>query len=702
MTTRSSFRPSTLPKNEAAGHIAQWLTHQRSLIKQNPHHRVGVDVGMESVRGIHPTEILSMLHGKEAPRTLAGMAQLDLSEVIRVFQSEEEKPIGGAGGLGIIEETIGWTAARHGEQDNYGLVCLAPLHIIRRRQSFNGNRQVTEQYTVAPERDPDYLPLGEVSTVTLHKKEVPVQTWLYTGFRNGGNSLLTLRLSVPGVTDRLYPPFYTQENFDQMQVLGQGGFRLCQKLGIIGVDKPLASLVIGHDGHTALFKFNLFLHFLDKFGSQEAALKATRMLCAATIHAPQNGTVPRTTGDMVLAHYSKEHEEMYGYFGSQQFERTNALYVEMRLSEMIGTVSPIHTMVTEAEEKAARRAFSNQAKELLPPEINSSDLTEFPDTLDVESWLGMGTALTLDSFVPGWRRKPGMLGQRETIDSLSCNLDFRRELVEAYDTQENHLLGLLDGRLDRRFGVAIPENALIFASLRRATAYKINLISAVLNQHETYSAIGRELGRPIFWLFGGLAHQDDTQSIDALQNLLSQMERINEGSGLFKTDFLHGYSYDRARFIFPGLPKRGCWVGNTNPFDNRSQGTEAFGPSYLKATMNGVHILGTFDGGAGCLRQYPTVLNFGPVAFAGNTSFHNDMWNNEAIVKLSRFLLANGFIGAFEKVSSRLHEDMLRFESRRGAHAPGLGARIESMARAIAGYNGRVLMNKYFEQARRG
>src|SRR3989339_1788361 len=666
MAVRTSFRPSALPKNDAASYISQWLTHQRGQLKQNPNHRVGIDVGMESVRGIHPSEVLTRLHGDEASHSLSGMGQLDLNGVIGVFNSEEEKPIGGAGGLGIIEETIGWTAARHGARDGYGLVCIAPLHIIRRRQSFDGNRQVTEQYTVSPERDPDYLPLGEVSSVTLHRKEVPVQTWLYTGFRNGGDGLLSLRLSVPGVTDRLYPPFYTQENFDQMQVLGQGGFRLCQKLGLTGVEKPLASLVIGHDGHTALFKFNLFLYFLEKYGSKEAALKATRMLCAATIHAPQNGTVPRTTGDMVLAHYPKAHEELYGYFGAQQFERTNALYVEMRLSEKIGTVSPIHTMVTEAEEKAARRAFSSQAKPLLPEEINCSDLTEFPDTLDVESWLGMGTALTLDHFAPDWRQEPASLGQRSMIDSLCCNLDFRRELVSAYDVQESHLFGLLNGRLDRRFGVTIPENAIVFASLRRATAYKINLISAVLNQHETYRAISRELGRPIFWLFGGLAHQDDTQSIDALQNLLSQMEKINEGGESFTTDFLSGYSYDRSRFIFPGMAKRGCWVGNTNPFDNRSQGTEAFGPSYLKATMNGVHVMGTFDGGAGCLRRYPTVLNFGPVAFAGNTSFHNDMWNNEAIVRLSRYLLANGFIGAFEKVAARLHEDLLRFESGNG------------------------------------
>ncbi|MFA4843760.1 MAG: hypothetical protein WC632_02265 [Candidatus Margulisiibacteriota bacterium] len=702
MVKRISLRPAPSTSSaRALDFVDSWVKQQRGLKKNDPAHRVGIDVGMESVRGIHPVEILKQLHGEEAATTLEGMSQLDLNGVVQILAREDEKPIGGAGGLGIIEETIGWTAARHGHRDKYGLVSVAPLHIVRRRQSFEGNRQVSAQYRVSPEKDSNYQLLGELSTVTLNDKEVPVQTWLYTGFRNGGEAALSLRLSVPGVTDMLYPPFYSPENLAQMQVLGQGGFRLCQKLGLLGVDKPIADLVIGHDGHTAFFKFNLFLYFLEKYGSKETALRATRMLCAATIHAPQNGTVPRTTGNMVIKHYSKEQEALYGAFGSQPFKPTNGMFAEINLSGEVGVVSPIHLMVTQAEEKAARRAFAGSALALLPEGVNASDLTEFPDTLDVESWLGMGTALVLDEFAPGWRSNPTMLGSREMIDDLCCNLGFREQLVRAYDLQEGHLLGLLNGRFERKFGVAIPENALIFASLRRATAYKIGLISAFLNQHETIDHIAQKLGRPVFWLFGGLAHQDDTPSIDALQNLLSQMERINAADQMFKTDFLVGYGYDRARFIFPGLSRRGCWVGTTNPIESRSQGTEAFGPSYLKAAMNGVHIMGTYDGGAGCLRAYPTVFNYGPVAFAGDVSFHNDMWNNEKIRELSRFLLANGFVGAFEKVASRLGEDMARFEAGHGVHAPGLGSRIESMLRAIAGYNGRVLMNKYLEQTAR-
>ena len=692
-----------MPTSERAGRVSanwrraeSWVHRQRELKAADPGHRVIIDVGMESVRGIHPDEVLRKIHGPGVLGSLDAMKRADLAGVWRELQTQQALPIGGAGGLGIVEETLNWAGARYAESENIGLVSITPLPTTRRRQSFaEDQRQVIDTYTVDPKDSPEYLPLGEATSARLYGNEEPIQAWLFDGFKTETSSTLAFRLVKPGTTDILYPGHESQLVFDQMQVLGQGGFNLAQKLGLIGVENPVADVVIGHDSQTALFKFNIFLWFYQKYGDKEAALRATRKLCIETVHAPQMGTVVRTTGNMVREHYGEEHEALYGEFGMDNGRKTNALFAELRMSGARGVVSPLHLMVTTAEEVARERGFAADPAKLLPDGLHAKDLTLHPDTLDVESWLGMGTQFVLDKYVPGWRENPQMLGEQELLDRLSTDMSFRADLSEAFGVQDHQYFGLLNEHFPRQFGVQIPDNAIVFGSLRRATTYKINLTTAFLRQHETIERIAQNLGRPIFWLFGGLAHNEDSPSITALSELLTLMQEINSRGGMFTSDFLIGHDYDKARWMFAGLARRGAWIGATNPLDQRSQGTEAFGPSYLKAVMNGMYVMGTFDGGAGCLSKLPVVYNYGPAMFAGGVGRHNDLWNNRALVELSRFLLANGFIAAFEQVSNRINEDLKRFESGRGAFAPSMEAKVRSMLPTIAGYNGRVIIQSY-------
>lgn len=685
--------------SEGIARIQNWVQVQRIFKARNPKHRVIVDVGMECMYGLPPADLVRRIRGDETLGSWQLMREVNLGRIWEVIQAQQSRPTGGAGGLGIIGETIAWSAARFGEEENLGLFNISLLHTTRRVQSFKGNRQEIQTVEVSAEGQPDYLPLGEITTVSLYGKEIPLQAWLFTGFSKGDNFVPAIRLSVPGVTGIIYPHCESQQNLDQMQVLGQGGFRVAQYFGLVGVEDPIADLVIGHDGHTALFKFNLFLWFLNKYGDKEKALQATRRLCVATIHAPQNGTVPRTTGEMFGKHYSPTEERLWGELGLDPGKKTNALFADVELSiPEVGVISPLHRMVTQAEEKARQRAFTSDTANLLPDNLDTETLNIYPDTLDVESWLGMGVMEVLDQYYSGWRADPSSLGNSRVIDDLRFNADFREDLSEAFAIQEHHLLELLGNYFPRKFGVAIPGDAIIFASLRRATVYKIGLLTAFLRHHQIIENIAISLNRPIFYLFGGLAHQDDSLAIDSLEQLLNVIDLINRKGGRFQADFLINYDLDKARWIFPGLSRRGCWVGATNPLDRRSQGTEAFGPSYLKAAMNGIYIMGPDDGGAACLRHLPTVHIYGPTTFAGETSFHNDLWNNKAIVEASRFLLANGFIKTLEQVARRIAEDLERFENGRGAQAPGLGIKIESMFKTIADYNGRVLLRSYLTE----
>lgn len=688
--------------------INTWVRQQRMLRATDPRHRVVVDIDMESVSTPSAARLVEKAYGLESNwrlGSLEGLRGIEMKRICDQIKAGQDMPVGGAGGLGIISETINWTAARYGKALGFGLFNISPLHTMIRTQSFEGNRQKVSFYEVSPEGKEGYHYLGSPVSIDIYKdgqlSQQPVDAWLFDGFASGEEFVPSIKLSVPGITGELYPHCESPEILAQMHVLGQGGFRLAQHFGLLGKEDAIADLVVGHDGHSALFKFNLFLWFYAQHKDVDAALQATRKLCVATIHAPQNGTIPRTKGDMVQKFYSPEAERLWGLFGEDYGKSSNALFVEMRTAKATGVVSPIHLMVTEAEEKASKRAFSGDALKLLPENVKSDSLRIYPDTIDVGSWLGIGTRCVLDNFVGDWQRDPEFLGNPSYVDDIVADRSFREELAKAFSLQDAHFLSLLTGCFPRKFGAAIPENAVVFASLRRATKYKIGLLIKFLEHYETIEEISRKIGRPIFYLFGGVAHKDDSPSIDALSNLLDMIERINSRPGSFSADFLVDYDYSKAKWIFPGLAMRGGWIGATDPFAFRSQGTEAFGPSYLKAAMNGLYIMGSDDGGAGCLRNYPTVHIYGPSTFAGGRSFHNDAWNNRAIVELSQFLLASGFIRVFEKVATQIAADLDRFDAGKGAYAPGMDPKIRTMLQTIAGYNGRVLMDAYLKETGR-
>ena len=682
--------------------VKRWVADQRQLKTENPNHRVLADVCMETLH--HPSTRQTVLstHGEMAQSILEfprEMRRVEPSRIWEAINASQSEPVGGAGGLGIEGETMLWTGAEYGAQDGYGLCHFSLNHTGRRIQIFDRHRQQIRFVETDPNNSKYYEFLGELVSIPFNGQVRPVEVWLFNGFNSGDNFVPDFRLKLNGLPGNLYPRHDSQENVDQMHVLGAAGFRVAQHFGILGVDQPLADLVIGHDGHSAFFKFQIFLYFLEQFKDEERALQATRKLCVATIHAPQMGTIPRTTGEMVRKHYGEAEEQLWGRFGLDPGNKTNALFVEINLSKSTGVVSPLHLLVTTAEERALEH-FASGAATLLPDNLDAEQLKIYADAVAVDQWLGMGTQWALDKHASGWRVNPGMLGEETTLDNLRGNHHFRLDLADAFTSQGKVLLGLLNNHLPRLFHTAIPENAIIFASLRRATAYKINLITAFLKQYELYDKLACDLNRPIFWLFGGLAHQDDTPSLDSLARLLDLIEEVNKKGRKFSADFLVGYGIEKSKWIFPGLAEGGCWVGCTNPLDNRSQGTEAFGPSYIKAAMNAAYVMGSDDGGAGVLSNLPTVHVYGPTTFMSNVSLHADLWSNQAIRQQSRQLLANGFIGKFRFVAQRIAENLKRFEKGCGASAPGMGDKIEAMLRTIAGYNGRVLLDSYLREAR--
>ena len=702
----------------ARRYVRQWQQAQKEAKESNPRHRVLVDPIMESMAPDSQSRILRAAYGEQAEHLLSSAANLrevDPEKIAEVIEQFDSHVPGGAGGLGIIGETLARAAVERGGLDGFGMLRVSLLHEARRVQSFtDGRRQRITEVTTDPLADPTLKYLGNdfvsINFGSGHDGEkwvrnaTPVEVWLYTGFLNNDVSpLLDLRLRLPEVTGVMYPHFHSQANFDQMHVLGQGGFRLAQYLGVLGAENALGDLVIGHDGHTALFKFNLFLYFYNKFkGNDEAALAATRKLCAATIHAPQVSTVPRTTGDMVRRHYQQDEEACYGCFAFDNGRSSNALFAEMRLSKISGVVSPVHLLVTQAEEKAAARGFASPHK-LLPDGVQADRLGMFHDAISMTDWLGVAVQGVLDRHFSFWRNDPQALGDRKLIGAATRNHAFIGELTEAFSIQDRLLRHLMNSKFARVFNVEIPDNAILLGSMRRATTYKINLTTAFLRRHEAIEQMAQEMNRPIFWLFAGMAHQADGEAIEGLQRLLDLLGTINKSGPMFQADFMLGYERKRAGFVFPGFAMAGCWVACTNPIqEGRSQGSEAFGPSAAKATANGAWLLGPDDGGAGCLAdaRIPTVQLYGPTTFIGKVSLHNDLWGNRTRLAQATQTLGNDFLGGLKAVVGAMDEDLQAFEAGEGHFAPNMPMKIRAMFKMIANYGGHILTDAYLEQTR--
>ncbi|MCX5749109.1 MAG: hypothetical protein NTZ10_02540 [Candidatus Saganbacteria bacterium] len=701
------------------------------------------------------------------------------NEIMRL----QNNPPGGHGGLGIISHAINRTAQRYGQADGYGLFNMSLLHTQRRVQSFpehqtpvdwGGFMQHLDFIDVPPDAPgADYYHyLGQMIEVNLYGQPRPVDTWMFTGFSDQNRFdparfVPAIKFSVPSVTGELYPDCTSPEILAQMQVLGQGGFRLSQKLGLIGCgagkmnadsfrsvygdgakrqrlldnlirlgisdtqgniehskvfdifspedltldeefvnergpvrqviiesQKSIADLFIGHEGHTALFNFNLYLWFKRLHnGDHTEAMRDTQDLCASTDHAPQAGTVARTRGENFRQHYSEEDDRDWGSFGWDPGKPTNAKAAAEKLSRHSGVVSPLHLEVVKAEMADLQNGVQESIA-LAPTREVVDGLKIFTDTIDMDDWLGLGTKAVLDKHFPEWRQNPQMLGTDRLINSALRNSVFLGDLAEAFDAQDNFFFQLLQ-KFGRRFGTEIPDDAIIIASLRRASEYKIKLLTEFLNKRDMINSIAGRENRPIIYLLGGIAHHKDGNAKNALKDLLVFLFGINGEKGKLSGEFLLNHDYDKAAWLFQGLAKRGCWIGATNPTDSRSQGTEAFGPSYIKSSVNGVWILGPDDGGAGCLKGLPAVHTYGPTMVEGEQSYYRHFWNSREAVENSRRWLGAGFIKGLGIMAHNIATDLDYYEQGEGALAPGLLRKVPTMFKVIAGYNGRVLLDSY-------
>jgi|GEM_PF-2545385 len=695
-----------------------------------------LDLGMERVQIRSCADVLARTQPQIArPLTPENIREADMSRVVDHTLRMRDEPLQGAGGLGIISQAINSSPLYFGDRLGFRLVSLSLLFKHRRVQTIGAdNRQGITNLEIDPSRSSEYSYLGDLVTTRVQGKDFPTEVWMYEGYREGEEFTPALCLRIPGYTDTIYPDNTSMELLNQMIILGQGGFKLAQFLGLAGTKDPQANLVIGHDGHTSLFFFNMLLWNLEQLcrengkpeqENKDEAIQRTRKLCAQTIHAPQIGTVPRFSRETFLSNYTESQWNWWcdlgmdvPFQGHESVEipgqNPNALFAAIQLCfrASVGFVSPLHKAVTHASEDVRRRD-PRRLLRLLPNDVDAAEIGIHHDTVDL-SWVGPGFSLALDKHFPFWRTEPERLIGRDVINQAFNNWAFMGDFADALESQDIIYTNLL--REYRSRGMLryeeLPEgNAVYCGSLRRATEYKVRQIISLLDDNgEMMRKISKYIGRPMFWLFGGMAHPADAGAIEALRELTEKIGKVNatdqaagkrdRGQGSFTANMFIGYEYPWAVWNFQGMALRGMWVGASgNPLSG-SQGTEAFGPSYLKALFNSMRIVGPSDGGAGCLRRYPLVHTYGIPMFLAGVSKHRQMLFQPENAASAAFSNSQTFYGSINDAAQWIAEDLDSFEKGDWMLAPWLQSRIRTMFSVIGEYNPTLLMKAYVDCAR--
>jgi glucan phosphorylase len=368
----------------------------------------------------------------------------------------------------------------------------------------------------------------------------------------------------------------------------------------------------------------------------------------------------------------------------------------LRISQVLagqnnGVVSGLHLLVS-------KEAIADGNTALFPTKItaNPDQLQMHPDTLDVEDWIGAAVSMVLDKHVSGWRDNPNLFTDQALIRRLRTNVSFLKDLAEALSAQDEKFLELFP-LLPLEFpDVVIGPKDCVLASARRLTTYKGQLLKAVLEEVEALEAIAGKIGRRIFVLIGGVAHQNDNGAQRLLWQLLEIQEKVNKKQGQVVMNFLRDWSYAKAPHIFSGLGRRGVWGAWSDPFGpGKEQNTEAFGPSALKAMMFFMYLIGAHDGGAKVLETCPTVELYGPPSVIGGRCVLAKTWGNPERQRQSRGFLVDGALAAAEKQFRRVDKDLDCYEAGEGHLSRGLPDKVVSFAEAAGRFNNSRIMKAY-------
>lgn len=457
-----------------------------------------------------------------------------------------------SGGLGILAGDTLRSAADLG-------VSMLGVTLLHRKGYFHQHLDTKGNQSESPDlwNPEDILESMEPrATVTIEGRQVQVRAWRYEiqGFSGHQVPVYFLDTYLPEntpwdqtLTDHLYGGD-SHYRLCQEVILGMGGMAVLSALGLR--DKVIYHM---NEGHSALLTLSLLeSQFQGGEGlvPSEADVEAVRQQCVFTTHTPVPAGHDQFSWDLVERVLGRDQAALLEATQCCVDRNLNMTYLALRFARYINGVAMRHGEVSVG----------------MFPDYPIDAIT---NGVHAVTWASPPFADLFDRRIPEWRQD---------------NLYLRYALgISLTEIQQAHAQAKreLQGEVERRSGVRLPENAMTIGFARRASTYKRQ--DLLFSDLDRLRAMAQRVG-PFQVVYGGKAHPRDEGGKDMIRRVFQAAAALGEA---VQVVYLENYDMALGKILCAGVD---LWL-NT-PL--RPQ--EASGTSGMKAAINGVPSLSVLDG----------------------------------------------------------------------------------------------------------
>jgi len=407
---------------------------------------------------------------------------------------------------------------------------------------------------------PGLIPLKHRVKIQLRSDTITLKLWKFYVYSHNDKHVIPLVLldsnlpenseGIRKLTHRLYRSDDEWWKFLQRTILGVGGVLA---LDVLGYSIDWYHL---NEGHAA------FAYVERACGLSEEDRSSLQKRFGYTCHTPVAAGHDRFSMALAEKILPDEKMEIMRHAGADpdQAGMLNLTRLAMNSADQVNAVSQLHGRVTDLQFpdfKKKLRAITNGVHHL--------------------TWISDAVAGVLDEYeskIGNWREDPTLLTKTA---ALKKDQPFREALWKAHQANKQKLCELLSAwKMDK--------DVFTVAWARRIAGYKRP--GLILHNVEKLLEITKTQG-PLQILIAGKAHPNDNVGRGIISEILDRIDSLNLKYEDLKIIMLENYDTYFGKLLTSSVD---VWLNNPLP------PFEASGTSGMKAILNGVVQLSTFDG----------------------------------------------------------------------------------------------------------
>ncbi len=418
--------------------------------------------------------------------------------------------------------------------------------------------QAPEKMQWDPRTYPGLIPLQNRVKISLKSEEIHLKLWKYYVYSYSHDYAVPLILldsniepnseKTRDLTDQLYKSSDVWVKILQRIILGFGGVAAVEDAGY----------------HIDAFHLNegqAVFSFIEKARRLGASdLEKLKDKFIYTCHTPVEAGHDRFAFRDLEAVLKKEDVAVIDKFGRQNADTANLTLLAMNIASSMNAVSLNHQKVMHLQFPKYKKRIKYVTNGVHPHTWISDRFADlfgkFPDVFN------------------DFRANPFILVR---AGDLRNNDEFRAQLWNAHQGNKGDLCAMLE-----RW--KFDKDVFTVCWARRWAAYKRP--SLILQDIKRLIRIAREIG-PLQIIFAGKAHPNDNMGRIFINDMLEAIDSLDNEYDILKIMALENYDISMARKLTSGSD---VWLNNPLP------PFEASGTSGMKAILNGVVQMSTYDG----------------------------------------------------------------------------------------------------------